>query len=158
MGPEQVLLLEVRVDLGVIAMKRYSTFPKPLGLTMRWFSVISRTLVSRVMGLTPLQRCNWWIVQPQCFELTEKKELGLFYFIKWYVLIQLYQIVTGPISFQIWNKNNSINNNYKTKEKYKILKQSFKICIDYCEWIFRGKWNWQGKFKYRQRVFVLILH
>ena len=32
MGPYQVLLLRVRVELGVIEMKRYSIFPKALGL------------------------------------------------------------------------------------------------------------------------------
>ena len=30
MGPEQILLLQVRVDLGIIAMKKYSKFPKTL--------------------------------------------------------------------------------------------------------------------------------
>ena len=40
-GANQVLLLQVRVDLGVMAMKRYSAFP------IRLFSVISRTLVGR---------------------------------------------------------------------------------------------------------------
>ena len=28
MGPEQVLLLQVRVNLGVMAIKRYSTLPR----------------------------------------------------------------------------------------------------------------------------------
>ena len=39
----------VRVDLDVMAMKRYSTFPKLLGwiLAIRWFSVISRILIGR---------------------------------------------------------------------------------------------------------------
>ena len=37
----------VRVDLGVMSMKMYPVFPKVLGmdLTIRWFIIISRTLV-----------------------------------------------------------------------------------------------------------------
>ena len=41
MGPLQVLLLQMRIDLGVFAMKRYSTFTKAPGLIQ--FSVISKT-------------------------------------------------------------------------------------------------------------------
>ena len=56
-----------RVDLGAMAMKGYSTFPKApqhcWNLTIRLFSVISRTLVRG--GLTPLQRCSQCILQPQ---------------------------------------------------------------------------------------------
>ena len=44
-----MLLLRARVDLGVKAMKRYSAFPKAPAilehLTIRLFSIISRTLV-----------------------------------------------------------------------------------------------------------------
>ena len=32
MGPYKLLTLRVRVDLGVIAMEEYSTFPKGVGL------------------------------------------------------------------------------------------------------------------------------
>ena len=47
MGPKQVLLLQVRVDLGVMAMKEYSTFPKAAELERHHqvrFSVISKIL------------------------------------------------------------------------------------------------------------------
>ena len=55
-----------RVDLGAMAMKGYSRFPKLQhcwNLTIRLFSVISRTLVRA--GLTPLQRSSQCILQPQ---------------------------------------------------------------------------------------------
>ena len=48
MGPKQVLPLWVRMDLGVMTMKEYSTFSKAPGLQplhLIFFSVISRTLV-----------------------------------------------------------------------------------------------------------------
>ena len=48
---QKVLTLQVRVDLGVMIMKEYSTFCK------EQFYVISRTLVGR--GLTLLLRYNW---------------------------------------------------------------------------------------------------
>ena len=52
-----MLPLRARVDLGAMAMKGYSTFPKAPALqdlTIRFFSVISRTLV--VGGGLPLCR------------------------------------------------------------------------------------------------------
>ena len=56
-GPYQVLLLQAKVDLGVMAMKRYSTFPKAPALLkahyQMLFNVISRTLVrGRVLLLS----------------------------------------------------------------------------------------------------------
>ena len=59
-----MLPLRARVDLGAMAMKGYSAFPKAPALTIRLFSVISRTFV-REGGLTPLQRCSQCILQPQ---------------------------------------------------------------------------------------------
>ena len=50
----QVLLLQIRVVLGVIAMKGYSAFPKLQhywSLTIGLFSVIYRTLVKKVLIL-----------------------------------------------------------------------------------------------------------
>ena len=46
-GPYLVQLLQVSVDLEAMAMKRYSIFPKALRLepTIRWFNVISRTVI-----------------------------------------------------------------------------------------------------------------
>ena len=52
-GPYQVLPLWACVDLGAMVMKGYATFPKApalLGVTIRWFNVISRTLIG---DLTP---------------------------------------------------------------------------------------------------------
>ena len=47
MGTDQVLPLRVRVDLGILTMKEYSTFPKDLGLEPHQQIVLShfRTLV-----------------------------------------------------------------------------------------------------------------
>ena len=62
----QVLPPRARVELGAMAIKGYSTFPKLQhcwNLTIRLFSVISRTLDGRV--LTPLQRSSRCILQPQ---------------------------------------------------------------------------------------------
>ena len=57
-----------RVDLGVMAIKKYSAFPKALALLephhQMYFSVISRPLVGGG-GLTPLQRCSRCILQTQ---------------------------------------------------------------------------------------------
>ena len=68
-GPYQVLPLQARVDLGVMAMKGYSTFPQSSSITgtspSDCFVSYSRTLV---MGwwwvLLPLQRCSRCILQP----------------------------------------------------------------------------------------------
>ena len=43
MGLYQVL--QIRIGLGVVAMKEYFNFPKAPRLIIRWFSVIYRTLV-----------------------------------------------------------------------------------------------------------------
>ena len=48
MGPEQVLPLWLRVDLGVMTIKEYFTFPKSLGQEphhQMQFSVISQILI-----------------------------------------------------------------------------------------------------------------
>ena len=44
-GPCQVLLLQVRVNLGAIAMKGYITLLKYPRLTIRLFNIIPRTIV-----------------------------------------------------------------------------------------------------------------
>ena len=65
-GPYQALPLRARVDLGAIAIKGYSAFPKaPASLEPHnQTAVISRTLVGGG-GLTTLQRCSQCILQPQ---------------------------------------------------------------------------------------------
>ena len=48
MGPKQVILIQIRVDLELMAMKNYSTFDRAPGLERHHqmhFNVISRTLV-----------------------------------------------------------------------------------------------------------------
>ena len=71
-GTYQVLPLWARVDLGAMAMKGYSTFPKHYwSLTIKLFSVISRTLFGWWGSLTPLQRCNQCILQPPLTGLSE---------------------------------------------------------------------------------------
>ena len=49
-----------------MAINVYSTFPKATALEPHYqmlFIVISRTLVGS-RGLTPLQKCDWHILQP----------------------------------------------------------------------------------------------
>ena len=61
MEPYQVLLLWVRVNLRVMAMKRNSIFPKAPRLEphhQMQFSVITRTLVVG-RGHASLQKCSW---------------------------------------------------------------------------------------------------
>ena len=70
-----MLPLWARMDLGAMAMKGYSAFPKaPASLEphQRLFSVISRTLVEE--GLTPLQSCSQCILQLQLTKQRKKKE------------------------------------------------------------------------------------
>ena len=67
MGPEQLLLLQVRVDLGVMAMKEYSTLSRTLEQEPHYqmqFSVIPRTPFF-FEGVLPLcKRCNQYILHP----------------------------------------------------------------------------------------------
>ena len=65
MGPKQILLC-LKVDQRVIAMKRYSILPKDPVLDLHcWmqFNVIPKTLIGRKRDLAPLQRCIWRILQ-----------------------------------------------------------------------------------------------
>ena len=56
---------QARVDLGAMAMKGYSTFPKaPALLEPPHQTVYCHIQDSRWGGLTPLQRCNRYILQP----------------------------------------------------------------------------------------------
>ena len=64
MRPWQVLSLWDRVDMGVIAMKSYSSFSKASGLDYQMqISIEFKTLIV-VVGLTPLQSCWRCILQP----------------------------------------------------------------------------------------------
>ena len=67
MGPYKVLPLQASVDLGAMAMKGYTAFPKApasLNFIIRLFSAISRTMVAGGV-LTPLQKCSRCILNPQ---------------------------------------------------------------------------------------------
>ena len=58
--------IQARVDMGAMAMKSYSAFPKfqhYWSLIIRLLDVIIRTLIGG--SLTSLQRCSWCILQPQ---------------------------------------------------------------------------------------------
>ena len=55
LGPQQVQLLQVSMNLGAMAMKEYSIFPKASGLEPHYqtqFSIITRTFVGE--GVLPL--------------------------------------------------------------------------------------------------------
>ena len=66
-----MLPLQERVNLGVMAMKEYSEFPKATTITIRLFSVISRTLVVGILlfcrdvvsALFSPSRLGKWIAQ-----------------------------------------------------------------------------------------------
>ena len=65
-SPYQVQPLRVKVDLGAIAMKEYSAFPKlPALLKPHCQIILCYILFTRWRGLTLLQRCNRCILQPQ---------------------------------------------------------------------------------------------
>ena len=101
-----MLLLQARVDLGVMAMKRYFTFPEAPALLephhqVRLFSVISSLLASGGGGLTPLQRRSQRILQPQL--IGQYTELNVKTF--------LFQIIQFSISTQFRCQNNSISSN-----------------------------------------------
>ena len=65
-----MLLVRIRVDLGSIAMKVYSTFPNLQGYSraIRWFNIISRTFV----GGRVLSHCR-----DSTTQLTRLHSLGL---------------------------------------------------------------------------------
>ena len=58
-----MLPLQARVDLGVMAMKGYSAFPKAQAL------LETHHHMGGGGDLTLLQRCSWCILQPQPTEL-----------------------------------------------------------------------------------------
>ena len=108
-----MLPLRSRVDLGAMAMKACSTFPKaPASLEPHHqiFSVIYRTLVGGG-GLTPRQRCSWCILQPQLTEkftklivniLTMTQMGGYFKQINGYVILLIYFYLFFRIFFNFY--------------------------------------------------------
>ena len=62
-----MLQLPVRVDLGAMAMKRCSAFPKAPALLepQQWFFFFVSYQDTRPMSLTPLQRFSRCILQPR---------------------------------------------------------------------------------------------
>ena len=89
-----MLPLPTRVDLGVMAMKEYSTFLKAPVLL---FSVIYRTLIGG--GLSLLQGCSQCILQPQL-----KGQ-----YIELNVKTVLFQIIQFSMSMQFKCKNSPIS-------------------------------------------------
>ena len=74
-----MLPLRVRVNLGAMAMKGYSAFPKALALldlTIRLFSVICRTLINGGGGVLPLCRDSVDVLysHPTTSQLGKKKD------------------------------------------------------------------------------------
>ena len=64
--PDQVLALWVRVDLGTMVVKGYSTFSKSPRLEPHHSNCLMSYLGHSLgRGLTPLQRYSWCILQPQ---------------------------------------------------------------------------------------------
>ena len=123
MGPKQVLW--AKVDLGVMAVKGSSTFPKaPVdclmsypGYALLWsypsakmqlvYSTAQADSTSLGGGLTPLQRCSWYILQPkltgQCnlVSYSGHSYFFFFFFFFWGVLSLCRgynQFILSPIS------------------------------------------------------------
>ena len=66
MGPYQVLPLRTREELGAMAVKGYSTFPKAPALLKPHHQIVScHKQDSLWESLTLLLRCSWCILQPQ---------------------------------------------------------------------------------------------
>ena len=87
-----MLPLRVRVDLGAMAMKGYSTFPKTPALLeslIRVFSIISRTFVGRSYSSTEMQsmyslaRADW----------DEKRKTYIYIYVFIYIYIYIYMCV-----------------------------------------------------------------
>ena len=57
--------LQARVDMGAMAMKRYSAFPKTPELLESHHHIVCYIWDTCCKGLTPLQRCSQCILQPQ---------------------------------------------------------------------------------------------
>ena len=70
MRPQQVLPVEVKVDLGAIAVKEYSTLPKASG----WLRVIYRTLI-RCGGYLSASMLLVFSTAPANWALLEKTDL-----------------------------------------------------------------------------------
>ena len=65
MGPKEIQSYQVRVDLGVIAIKAYSTFPKALGLEpyhQKQFSFILRAHLHLYLSIWGEQYINYTIL------------------------------------------------------------------------------------------------
>ena len=70
LGTYQVLPHQARVDLGAMAMKRYSALPQNSIITG---ASLSDCLMSYT-GHSPLQKCNWCILPPQPIGLALSRE------------------------------------------------------------------------------------
>ena len=65
-GPYQMLSFRARVDLGAIAVKGCSAFPKaPASLELHHQIVQCHIQDTHGGGLTPLLTCSWCILLPQ---------------------------------------------------------------------------------------------
>ena len=148
-----MLLLPAWLDLGAMAMKGYSVFPKAQhnwNLTIRSFSVISRTLVR---GSYSLKRCNQCIAQPtgqfiarENFKMTEntknillRKVLSCSWRVFWYKLRGLYRMEVvwkftskhGTVSGMTWGllaESHLLGNAY-TLVCFLLLRQDRKECL-----------------------------
>ena len=111
--------------LEVMALKEYPTFPKlqDWSLTIKWFCVISRTLISG--GLPSLQRWNWHILQPQLTGLFESWGILLVNIWLWFAI----SLDLDPLPAK---KKSMIISKVKKKKK--------KFCICYFFIFFQELW------------------
>ena len=106
------------MNLRAMAMKECSVFPKPQhywDLTIRLFSVISRTLIGGGGGLTPLQRCSQCILQPQPTGQYTELNVNQFYF-EQFNLALVHSLNVKTVLFQTIQF--SINTQFKSKNQY----------------------------------------
>ena len=103
-----MLPLRARVDLGAMAMKRYSAFPKaPALLEPHYQIVLCHIQDTRWASLTPLQRCSRCIQQPQPTGPISQGYLKRYFdnriacFIESYLLFSLLDIFCLSLFFSI---------------------------------------------------------
>ena len=132
-GPYQVPPRRSRVNLGVMAIKGCSIFPKaPELLGPHHQTVQCQILDTRLEGLTPLQRCSQCILQPQAtgqfiFGLIFLGEVWTFLFS--YIWVKYYHCcLTTKIALALDNQRNLIC--HSTKKIFvlmMLLKQIFSL-------------------------------
>ena len=95
-----MLPLQARVDLGAMAMKGYSAFPKAPALLEPYHQIVYCHIQDTPWGgLTPLWRCSQCILQPQ---LTGQKREPLAKVANFTLLTDLYTFILIHCSITVF--------------------------------------------------------